>query len=142
MRAIRHAVPAGVNEQVARNGMPKVATDFAVPWAALPEMIHAYESVPMAHVLFGHIGDAHLHLNLLPESPEALEQAWDIWRALFRRAIALGGTVSAEHGVGKLKRPYLAEMLGPALIGQFAALKRQVDPHWILGRGTMIAAQV
>ncbi|MCB9795778.1 MAG: FAD-binding oxidoreductase [Alphaproteobacteria bacterium] len=142
LRAVRHAVPAGVNERVARNGMPKVGTDFAVPWAALPEMMRAYEAVDMDHVLFGHVGDAHLHLNLLPRDPNELERAWAIWRALFAKAVALGGTLSAEHGVGKLKRPYLAQMLGPELIARFAALKRQVDPAWILGRGTMISPQV
>ncbi|MBK9647374.1 MAG: FAD-binding oxidoreductase [Deltaproteobacteria bacterium] len=138
LRLFRHALPAAVNERVAHNGMPKVGTDFAVPDSALPEMMAAYAEVTLPHVLFGHIGDNHLHLNLFPRSPDELVAARAVWAALFRKAISLGGTVSAEHGVGKLKRRFLAEMVGPEVLSSFVALKRHVDPAWILGRGTML----
>ena len=101
-------------------------------------MMAAYAEVTLPHVLFGHIGDNHLHLNLFPRSPEELVAARAVWAALFRKAISLGGTVSAEHGVGKLKRRFLAEMVGPEVLSSFVALKRHVDPAWILGRGTML----
>ncbi len=136
--AVRHAVPAGVNERVVRNGMPKVGTDFAVPDAALPEMMAAYAAVEMEKVCFGHIGDNHLHLNLLPRTAGELEQARALYRELALRAVALGGTVSAEHGIGKLKRHLLAEMVGPEVIARFRALKAAVDPAGVLGRGTML----
>ncbi|MFT5583824.1 MAG: D-lactate dehydrogenase (cytochrome) [Cognaticolwellia sp.] len=139
---IRHAIPAGINEQVARNGMPKVGTDFSVPDSALEEMMAAYDAVEMDHVLFGHVGDNHLHLNLLPTSPEELEQAWEIWGALYDRALSLGGTLSAEHGVGKVKAPYLRKLVGDRGIQQFVALKRAIDPAWVLGRGTLLAAPI
>ncbi len=139
LQAVRHAVPAGVNEQVVANGMPKLGTDFAVPFSALPEMIDAYLSVPLPHILFGHIGDAHLHLNMLPRTAAELAQARSVYRALALQAVALGGTVSAEHGIGKIKRGLLAEMVGPAVISAFQALKSAADPAWILGRGTMFA---
>lgn len=138
LRRFRHALPAAVNERVAHNGMPKVGTDFAVPDEALPEMMAAYAEVTLPHVLFGHIGDNHLHMNLFPRTPEELVAARAVWADLFRRAISLGGTVSAEHGVGKLKRRFLAEMVGPEVLSSFVALKRHVDPAWILGRGTML----
>ena len=137
---IRHAIPAGINEQVARNGMPKVGTDFSVPDAGLEEMMAAYDAVEMDHVLFGHVGDNHLHLNLLPTSPLELEQAWVIWGALYDLALSLGGTLSAEHGVGKVKAAYLRKLIGDEGIQEFVALKRAVDPAWILGRGTLLAA--
>jgi D-lactate dehydrogenase (cytochrome) len=136
---IRHAIPAGVNEQVVRNGMPKVGTDFAVPDAHLAEMMAAYAAVPLPQVCFGHIGDNHLHLNLLPRDAAELAAAKDHYRRLTLRAVALGGTVSAEHGIGKLKRELLAEMVGPAVLARFRALKAAVDPAWILGRGTLLA---
>jgi D-lactate dehydrogenase (cytochrome) len=138
LHAVRHAVPAGVNEAVVANRMPKVGTDFAVPDAALLEMMQAYAAVPLPQVLFGHIGDNHLHLNLLPRTAEELTQARAIYRDLAHKAVALGGTVSAEHGIGKLKRDLLAEMVGPQTLAQFRALKAAVDPAWILGRGTML----
>ncbi len=139
LHAVRHAVPAGVNEQVVRNGMPKIGTDFAVPDAALPEMMRAYAEVPLPNVLFGHIGDNHLHLNLLPRDPGELAEAKRLYRELALRAVALGGTVSAEHGIGKIKRQLLADMVGPQVLARFHALKAALDPGWILGRGTMLA---
>lgn len=138
LAAIRHAVPAGVNEQVVANGMRKIGTDCAVPDHALPELMQAYADAPVPSVLFGHIGDNHLHLNMLPTTPAQAQQAHDYYRHLCRLAVARGGTVSAEHGIGKLKRAHLADMVGPEVLAGFAALKRKVDPAWILGRGTLL----
>lgn len=137
LQAVRHAVPAGINEIVVRNGMPKLGTDLSVPDDALPEMMAAYRAVPLRSVLFGHIGDSHLHLNLLPASPAELAQARAAYDALADRAIALGGSVSAEHGIGKTKRHHLARMVGPAVLASWRALKAAVDPAGILGRGTL-----
>jgi D-lactate dehydrogenase (cytochrome) len=131
-------VPAAVNERVVAHGMPKVGTDFAVPDDALDAMMDAYEAAPLDHVLFGHLGDNHLHLNLLPRTAAELAQAKALYRQLAERAVALGGTVSAEHGVGKLKRVELAMMVGPEVLAQFRALKRFVDPQWVLGRGNLL----
>jgi D-lactate dehydrogenase (cytochrome) len=137
LHALRHAIPAGINERVVRNGMRKVGTDLAVPDAALAEMMDAYEQAPLEHVLFGHVGDNHLHLNLLPKTPAELELAKRFYDDLARKAIALGGTVSAEHGIGKLKREQLAWMVGPDVLQQFRALKAHLDPKGILGRGNV-----
>jgi len=135
--AVRHAIPAGVNEIVIANGMPKVGTDFSVPDDGLWHIMEAYESVPMEHILFGHIGDNHLHLNLLPSSEEELLFAKEIYRELALMAVSLGGTVSAEHGIGKIKRDLLADMLGDYVINSFRQLKRRLDPNWVLGRGIL-----
>jgi D-lactate dehydrogenase (cytochrome) len=138
LHRIRHAIPAAVNEVIVSNGMPKIGTDFAVPDGALREMMHAYSKVSLPHILFGHIGDNHLHLNLLPRTPTELSQARALYRELALEAVSLGGTVSAEHGIGKLKRALLAEMVGARVLEDFRALKRTLDPAWILGRGTML----
>jgi D-lactate dehydrogenase (cytochrome) len=137
LHALRHAIPAGINEQVVRNGMPKVGTDLAVPDAHLDALMDAYEAAPVAHVLFGHIGDNHLHLNLLPRTPEELAVARACYDELARLAIALGGTVSAEHGIGKLKKEHLAWMVGDETLASFRGLKRHLDPRGILGRGNV-----
>jgi len=141
LHAVRHAIPAGVNERVVANGMPKVGTDFAVPDEALAEMMDAYAQVDMSSVCFGHIGDNHLHLNFLPCTDGELAQARSEYRRLALKAVTLGGTVSAEHGIGKTKRGLLAEMVGAETIDDFNRLKRFIDPAWILGRGTMIDQQ-
>jgi D-lactate dehydrogenase (cytochrome) len=118
--------------------MPKVGTDFAVPDVALSAVMDLYEAEPMDKITFGHIGDNHLHMNLFPRSPAELAEAKRRYQQLARQCVALGGTVSAEHGIGKLKRHLLAEMLGPDVLAQFRALKLAVDPQWILGRGTLL----
>ena len=140
LHAIRHAIPAGVNEQVVRNGMPKVGTDFAVPDSALAQIMAAYNAEALPTVCFGHIGDNHLHLNFLPRNASELARARERYKALARTAVGLGGTVSAEHGIGKIKRQLLAEMVGPDVLARFRALKHAVDPAWILGRGTLLEA--
>ncbi len=142
LHAVRHAIPAGINERVVANGMPKVGTDFSVPDAALADMMQRYAAVALPHVLFGHIGDNHLHLNLLPRGDEELAQAKSLYRELALHAVGLGGTVSAEHGIGKIKRSLLADMVGPDTLAVFQALKNAVDPAHILGRGIMLPPPV
>ena len=139
LQSVRHALPAAVNEIISRNGVQKVGTDFAVPWPRFPEMLDQYESVPMASVCFGHIGDAHLHLNLLPKNADELASARAIYFELAQAAVAMGGTVSAEHGIGRLKVKHLALMAPPEVLGGWRALKRAADPNWILGRGVMFS---
>jgi len=142
LAAVRHAVPAGVNEAVVANGMPKVGTDFAVPDAALGQMMAAYAAVDLPAICFGHIGDNHLHLNLLPRTQQELDEARVLYKRLALEAVALGGTVSAEHGIGKLKSGLLADMVGPEVLESFRSLKHHLDPAWILGRGNMLAPPV
>ena len=138
LHAIRHALPAAVNEIIARTGVRKVGTDFAVPNAALPEMLDRYDDTGMPAVCFGHIGDNHLHLNFLPTTPAEWKDAKDRYMALARRAVELGGTVSAEHGIGRLKRAHLEMMVGSAQVEAWRAMRRLADPRAILGRGVMV----
>lgn len=135
---LRHVVPAMVNERIARAGVHKVGTDFAVPDAALPAMMEAYDAVPMDTVCFGHLGQGHLHLNLLPRDAEELGEAKRLYRELARTAVALGGTVSAEHGIGRLKKALLADMVGAEVVAGWRAMRRAADPAGILGRGVLV----
>ncbi len=97
--------------------------------AALPKRLAA--------VTFGHIGDNHLHVNFLPESAAGLALARAVYRHLTRRAVALGGSPSAEHGIGKIKREALGEWLGEAGIAGMRAVKLALDPAGCLGRGNL-----
>ena len=134
---VRHAIPAGVNEQIIANKMPKVGTDFSVPDTALSAMMNRYTRVEQPYILFGHIGDNHLHLNFLPRDEHELAQAKALYRELALFAVSLGGSVSAEHGIGKIKRQLLSDMVGPEVMMSFRALKSVVDPKWVLGRGVL-----
>ena len=88
-------------------------------------------------VNYGHFGDAHMHLNMLAETKEQFESGKNLYGVLCKKAIELGGTVSAEHGIGKNKTDYLLEMYGEENIRKMAQLKKKLDPNLILGIGNI-----
>jgi len=141
-REFRHALPAGINEWLARHRQRKIGADMAVPDAAFEAMFRIYRGtlIPtgLAWLAFGHLGDNHLHVNILPRDDGEASRAREVYRTLVERVVALGGTVSAEHGLGKIKAPYLAIMYGEGVFEEMADLKRAFDPSLILGRGNMI----
>ena len=144
-RQFRHALPETVNDTVRRNGYLKMGTDFAVPIARSREMMGEYRrgceaEFPGRYVIFGHIGDAHVHVNLLPASDDDARRARDLMTAFARKAVELGGTVSAEHGLGKRKAHYLPIEFTGEQIEAMKRVKRRLDPGWLLGRGTLFAA--
>jgi FAD/FMN-containing dehydrogenase len=142
-RRFRHALPELVNDTVRRNGTLKMGTDHAVPIERNREMLAYYrrrleEEFAGRYVIFGHIGDAHLHVNILP-SPEEADRAAALLMEFARQAVALGGTVSAEHGLGKRKAHLLALQYAPEHLEAMRTVKRRLDPRNILGRGTLLA---
>jgi FAD/FMN-containing dehydrogenase len=142
-RTFRHSVPELVNDALRRGGCLKMASDCAVPVERNREMLGFYrelldERFPGRYVIFGHIGDAHLHVNILPERHESTLAAETLLE-FARKAVALGGTVSAEHGLGKRKAHLLPVQYSPKEIEAMRAVKRRLDPMWILGRGTLFA---
>jgi len=142
-RLLRHRLPEIVNDEVRRNGFRKMSTDLAVPLDRNRAMMLWYKQTltrdfPGKFVTFGHIGDAHVHVNILPESEEDARRGNAFLYDAARQAVALGGTVSAEHGLGKRKAAFLALEYTPEQIESMCAVKRQLDPHWLLGRGTLL----
>src|SRR2546427_6487154 len=141
LREFRHALPVLMNEWFARHNQRKVSTDMAVPDKAFAGMLRFHQDSlrgsDLRYTIFGHIGDNHVHVNILPRNDGEAEKAWAIYRQFIRRAIEVGGTISAEHGIGKLKREYLRELYGDKHLREMAALKRAFDPAGILGRGNM-----
>ena len=141
MREFRHALPLAVNERIAKYMQRKVGTDMAVPDENFPAFLrfykHTLDASGLDYVIFGHIGDCHLHANMLPKDAAEAETARHIYGRCVARAIMLGGTVSAEHGIGKLKRKYLSAMMGERYLSEMAEIKRAFDPDGILGRGNI-----
>jgi len=141
MRQFRHALPLAANERYSRSGFKKVSTDMAVPVDHFRSLLKFYEDVCGAsgidYVIFGHIGDCHLHLNLFPKTTDEATRARHIYGRCVAQAIMLGGVLSAEHGTGKLKRKYLAAMMGERYLNEMAAVKKAFDPKSILGRGNI-----
>lgn len=145
LKEFRHALPVLMNEWFARYQQRKVSTDMAVPDEAFAGMLRFYEESlrggELRYTIFGHIGDNHVHVNILPRNDEEATKAWEIYRRFIRRAVDVGGTISAEHGIGKLKREYLALLYGEQHLREMAALKKAFDPAGILGRGNMFAEE-
>ncbi len=141
MRAFRHALPVAVNERIVRHGLRKVGTDMSVPDERFPGFLQFYhdtlDASGLEYVIFGHIGDNHLHANMMPKNEEEAEKARHVYGRCVAQAVMLGGTVSAEHGIGKLKRKYLSAMMGERYLNEMAEVKRAFDPHGILGRGNV-----
>lgn len=143
-RRFRHALPELVNAIVRQRGFKKISSDFAVPVQRSSEILAIYrrrleELFPGQHTLFGHIGDAHVHINVLPVSEDQSRQAGELMADLARQAVELGGTVAAEHGLGKRRTHFLAIQYVPVYIDAMKLVKRRLDPHWLLGRGTLFA---
>lgn len=141
LREFRHALPVLMNEWFARHRQRKVSTDMSVPDEAFAEMLRFYHEMlrptGLRYTVFGHIGDNHVHVNILPTDDSEAAIARDIYLRFVNRAIELGGTLSAEHGIGKLKRDYLPLMYTEEHLQEMAALKRAFDPAGILGRGNI-----
>ena len=141
LREFRHALPVLMNEWFAKYKQRKVSTDMALPDDTFAEMLRFYQEAlrggDLRYTIFGHIGDNHVHVNILPRNDDEASTAWEIYRRFIRRAVELGGTISAEHGIGKLKREYLRELYGDTHLREMAELKRAFDPAGILGRGNM-----
>jgi glycolate oxidase len=120
------------------------ADDVTVPVSRLVELIEGVariaEQADVLQACFGHAGDGNVHVNLLYDPGDTAEVA-RVKRAceeLFRLTLALGGTLSGEHGVGLAKRPYLAWEQGPTLIDLQRRLKRALDPLNILNPGKVL----
>ena len=147
MKAVRHLIPETVNALVAQRKQKyprvhKLGTDMAVPDEHMETMIDFYkktlDAAGMEYIMFGHIGDNHLHVNILPRTDDEVDQGMEIYKQFAKKAVELGGTVSAEHGIGKLKRPFLRIMYGDEGLKEMAEVKQALDPEWRLNPGNMI----
>jgi len=140
-RRFRHALPELVNDTVRRRGFLKLNSDYAVPLHRSRDMLACYHARlrerALDCVIFGHIGDAHVHVNILPSSEAEFDAGQSLMLDFARQAVAFGGTVSAEHGLGKRKRKLLEIQYTPEQIEAMKAVKRRLDPHWLLNRGTL-----
>ncbi|MEP6742606.1 MAG: FAD-binding oxidoreductase, partial [bacterium] len=145
LREFRHALPVLMNEWFARHHQRKVSTDMSVPDDEFAGMLRSYQDAlrpsGLRYTIFGHIGDNHVHVNILPRNDQEAAQAREIYMQFLRRAATVGGTLSAEHGIGKLKRDYLRLFYSEENLREMAALKRAFDPAGILGRGNIFSEE-
>jgi len=146
LKTFRHAVPEAVNLLIDERRrteprLTKLGTDLAVPDAALQQVMSLYrrdlDAGGFEYVMFGHIGNNHVHVNIIPRNLEEYERGKALYRQWAHAVIGMGGTVSAEHGIGKLKTELLAEMYGAEGLEEMRAVKAQFDPDGILNPGNL-----
>ena len=144
-RRFRHAVPAHMNERGAAfrtTGGRKLSTDWAVPYRRLPDAITEARAIADSAgieqaVIYGHAGNGHPHQNFIARDTNERESVERVIEQTLRRVLALGGTVSAEHGIGKLKRQWLPLQATAAQLGVMRAVKRELDPMGLLAPGNI-----
>jgi D-lactate dehydrogenase (cytochrome) len=137
----RHAISLKVNEFISQYNFKKVGTDVAVPLNHFRTfycwMKETVEKENVNYVVYGHFGDCHPHLNMLPKNELEYLKSKEIYANICTEAVRLEGTISAEHGIGKLKRDYLKTMYGEDNILRMAKLKSIFDPNKILNVGNI-----
>jgi D-lactate dehydrogenase (cytochrome) len=142
LREFRHQLPVLMNEWFAKYEQRKVSTDMAVPDDEFAGMLRLYRetlaSSGLRYTIFGHIGDNHVHVNILPRDDGEGARARGLYVEFLKYAAAHGGTLSAEHGVGKLKRDYLKYFYSDEQLQEMRELKRAFDPNLILSPGNLI----
>lgn len=116
--------------------------DTVVPRARLPELVRAVREVTARHgvraICYGHAGDGNIHVNVLKMEIEPArwrELSPQVSREIFERVVALGGTISGEHGIGLIQKANLPLALSAPAIALHRRLKEAFDPGWILNPG-------
>jgi glycolate oxidase len=149
LKVLRHALPAMMNERGraarAAGGM-KLGTDWAVPLDRVGPMLDeatrlAREEFGGFFIRYGHIGNGHPHFNLLATDGAELVRARRAVHAMCLEAVRRGGTVTAEHGVGKMKREYVPLQYPAWVVDAMRAVKRTLDPKGILAPGNIFTTE-
>jgi FAD/FMN-containing dehydrogenase len=145
-RQMRHSIPSTMNERGAkyiRAGGRKVSTDWAVPYARLGEAIQRARQIVLAHdipqpVIYGHAGNGHPHQNFVARDERELATIERAVEDTLHHVVSLGGTVAAEHGIGKLKRRWLPLQMNALQIAIMGAVKKELDPDGLLAPGNIL----
>jgi len=133
-----------VSPALARKAPNKLGEDITVPRSAIPDAIRQLKAVSVKYglpiVIFGHAGDGNLHPNILfdKRDPEQWKKVEKMVAEEFEIALRLGGTLSGEHGVGALKRPYIGSALGEVSIEIQKKIKAALDPLNVLNPGKVL----
>ncbi len=125
----------------------KINEDVAVPVSKMPELIGGLDDLAARHAItivnFGHAGNGNIHVNLLvdPDDPRQMDAASRCLSEVFDLVLALGGTLSGEHGVGLEKRDFVDREIDPVTLELMRRIKREFDPNGILNPGKGMPAR-
>ncbi|MDX1532030.1 MAG: FAD-linked oxidase C-terminal domain-containing protein [Rhodothermales bacterium] len=133
---------------LARRKPTTILEDVTVPRSALPDMVEAVQQIAAEHDLlvgtFGHAGDGNLHPTILCDERDAAEMArvHAAMDRIFEAAVARGGTITGEHGVGLAKRPFFERLTVPGTLELTRRVRRAVDPNGVLNPGKVLTPAV
>ncbi|PIR25003.1 MAG: hypothetical protein COX62_06250 [Deltaproteobacteria bacterium CG_4_10_14_0_2_um_filter_43_8] len=143
-RNFRHHIPTTINEDARKlwpAGGGKVGSDWWVPVnQLLPMMDYFYSAMAEANLpfmVYAHLGNGHPHTNIFCKNSEEKKKARDILKKACKKAVALGGGVAGEHGIGKIQRELLSLQHSQEVIAKMKQWKKEYDPHFLLGRGNI-----
>ena len=146
MMFFRHAVPESVNLLIDKRKqkdpeITKLGSDMAVPDEHLRDIVEYYEqsvaNYGLQSATWGHIGNNHLHVNILPNSMDEYRLGKKLFLEFANKVTELSGSVSSEHGVGKLKADFLPVMYTEEHMEQMKRLKYRFDQKGLLGSGNL-----
>jgi len=122
----------------------KLNEDVVVPVSRIPDLVAGVEALAAESALtivsFGHAGNGNLHINILyhPDDADETARAQAALPRIFDLALALGGALSGEHGIGLSKRDFMARAFDPATLATMRAVKAAFDPDGILNPGKLL----
>ncbi|MDX1764501.1 MAG: FAD-linked oxidase C-terminal domain-containing protein [bacterium] len=129
-----------ISQAINRMGMTKINEDVAVPRSKIPAILDFLQQLAdrqnLQILTFGHAGDGNLHVNILADAQD-LARARECVTELFEEVLRLEGTISAEHGVGLAKAPYMGMEISPTTLATMRAIKQTLDPKGILNPGKL-----
>ena len=137
------AARKSLSHAVKRIAPLKINEDVVVPVSQLADFVdfidHTAQAQRLPIVSFGHAGNGNLHVNLMvhPDDADEMRRAHLALEAIMLRALALGGTLSGEHGIGTEKRRFIAQEIDPVTLDLMRAIKQQFDPHGLLNPGKL-----
>ena len=139
----RHSLPTNALERAKELGTVSIITDTIVPpynFKQYLSFVHRLlQENNIDYLLFGHLGDCHLHFHLLP-TKENENKALELYSNIVKKSAKLGGVYSAEHGTGKRKRNDFLECYGADAVRDVLRVKKVLDPSMILNRGNVVTA--
>ena len=147
----RHSVPETIDLIVEENRkndpcITILSTDMAVDDDHFEELFHIYRKdladSGLHWIIFGHIGENHVHPNILARNRQEYVQGHQIFEKWARDVHRMGGSISAEHGAGKIKRRLALTMYGRERMQELYKLKRAFDPQGILGPGNIFPPEI
>ena len=137
------AARKSLSHAIKRMAPLKINEDVVVPVSALPDFVEFLDGLGAHHQLpivsFGHAGNGNLHVNLMvhPDDANEMARTEQCLNQLMAKVLALGGTLSGEHGIGTEKRRFVPLEIDPPTLALMRRIKQQFDPHALLNLGKL-----